>query len=76
MTNPTQPTPSPFGQLLFDPANSDHEAIRALHERFVPRQVRYAAERSPFYRRRFAEADIDTASITSLDDLFIFTFTT
>ncbi|MFQ5692683.1 MAG: phenylacetate--CoA ligase family protein, partial [Nitrospinota bacterium] len=45
------------------------EEIRALQERRLRALVRAVAERSPFYRRKFAEAKVDPASIRGLDDL-------
>ena len=45
------------------------EAIRALQERRLQALVRTLSERSPFYRKKFAEANVDPGSIRTLDDL-------
>ncbi len=47
-----------------DPAERD-----ALIFAKLVRQVRYAWERSPFYRRKWQEADVSPETLKSLDDL-------
>ena len=43
--------------------------IRAYQEQCLVETLAYVNERSPFYRRRFAEAGIDVSSIRRLEDL-------
>ena len=50
-------------------------AIRAFQEDLLRRQIAYLAEHSPFYRRLFAEHDIDPAQVRTLDDLTRLPFT-
>lgn len=50
-------------------------AIRAFQEDLLRRQMAYLAERSPFYRRLFAEHGIDPAQVRTLDDLTRLPFT-
>jgi phenylacetate-CoA ligase len=44
------------------------EASRAAQQRLLGEHLRYAAERSPYYRRTFREYGIDPAAVT-LEDL-------
>ena len=43
--------------------------LRRYQERRLRAMVRWAARRSPFYRRWFAEAGVDPRSIRTLEDL-------
>ena len=43
--------------------------IKAYQEQCLVETLAYVNERSPFYRRRFAEAGIDVSSIRRLEDL-------
>jgi phenylacetate-CoA ligase len=45
------------------------DELRAYQERRLRALVRWAARRSPFYRRWFADAGVDPASIRTLEDL-------
>ena len=50
-------------------ARASAEELRRDQERRLRRLVRWAAVRSPFYRRWFAESGVDPRSIRSLPDL-------
>jgi len=50
--------------------------IERLHERRLREQLAYLAEESAFYRRRFAEWDVDPESVTSLAEFAEIPFTT
>lgn len=50
-------------------ARASAEELRRDQERRLRRLVRWAAVRSPFYRRWFAESGVDPRSIRSLSDL-------
>jgi phenylacetate-CoA ligase len=48
---------------------ADAAGLRRFQERRLRLLVRWAAKRSPFYRRWFAESGVDPRSIRTLDDL-------
>jgi len=53
----------------------DAAALRRLHEERLRAQLDYVAARSPFYRRKFAEARVDPAEVRRLEDLARLPFT-
>ncbi|SFW88649.1 phenylacetate--CoA ligase family protein [Amycolatopsis australiensis] len=51
------------------------EQARAVQDERLREQVAYLAERSAFYRRKFAEAGVDPAKVRTVEDLAEFPFT-
>jgi phenylacetate-CoA ligase len=52
------------------------EDVRAMQLDKLRRQLEYLAARSPFYKRKFADARVEPASLSGLDDLQRMPFTT